>query len=360
MKVVTKYISKEVIKVFVMCQFIFILLFLIIDFIQKIDNFIKAGVPFSSTIAYFLYKIPFITEQMIPVAVTISVIVVICLMKKNKEIMAMKACGLDIFRVFTPVIFISIILSIFSFILSDAIIPFTSSRQNEIWGVEVKKRDPSGLSGTPNIWYKSKSNNNIYWIEYFDAKSQTMKGPVFYFFNDQFILIKKIKGETGRWVNNRWEIEKAKIQTLEDENDYSLEKLDQVSIDIPETPEMFIKKIKKPEDMSYGQLKRHAEKVRAEGYDNTADLVNLYRKLAFPLITAVMALIAIPIGLWEKIKGIPLSITIGIAACFLLYLVMGFARAIGLAGILPPFLSAWSANILFSLAGINLIMNIKK
>lgn len=358
MKVITKYISKEVIKVFIMCQFIFILLFLVIDFIQKIDNFVRAGVPFSTTIAYFLYKIPFITGQMIPVAVTISVIVVICLMKKNREIMAMKACGLDIFRAFTPVIFISILLSIFSFILSDAIIPFTSSRQNEIMEVKVKKRDQSGLSGSTEKWYKS--NNNIYWIEYFDAKSQTMKGPVFYFFNDQFILVKKIKGETGRWVNNRWEIEKAKVQTLAGDNDYRFEKLDRISIDIPETPEMFIKKIKKPEDMSYGELKRHAEKVRVKGYDNTADLVNLYRKIAFPFITAVLALLAIPIGLWEKINGIPLSITMGIAACFLLYLVMGFARAIGLAGILPPFLSAWAANILFSLAGINLIMNIKK
>jgi lipopolysaccharide export system permease protein len=295
---------------------------------------------------------------MIPVAMMISVIVVISLMKKNQEIMAMKACGLDVFRVFTPVIFISIILSIFSFILSDAIIPFTSSRQNTIWDVEIKKRDPAGLSGSTQIWYKS--NNNIYWIEYFDAKTQTMRGPVFYFFNDQFALVKKIKGETGRWVNNKWEIEKAKIQTLAGENDYHFEKSDKVLIDIPETPEMFIKKIKKPEDMSYRQLKRQAEKVRAEGYDNTADLVNLYRKLAFPFITAVIALLAIPIGLWEKINAIPLSIAIGIAACFLLYLVMGFAGAIGLAGILPPFLSAWTANVLFALAGTNLIMNIKK
>lgn len=358
MKVITKYIVKEIIKVFIMCQFIFILLFLVIDFIQKIDNFVKAGVPFSTIIAYFLYKLPSITEQMMPVAVTISIIVVICLMKKNREIMAMKACGLDIFRALSPVIFISILLSIFSFILSEAIIPFTSSRQNEIWNAGVKKRDPAGLSGTANIWYKSK--NNIYWIGYFDAKTQTMKGPVFYFFNDQFILVKKIKGETARWVNNKWEIEKAKVQTLAGENDYLFERLDKVSIDIPETPEMFIKKIKNPEDMSYGQLKRHAEKVRAEGYDNTADMVNLYRKLAFPFITAVLSLVAMPIGLWEKINGLPLSITIGIAACFLLYLVMGFARAIGLAGILPPFLSAWAANILFSMAGINLIMYIKK
>lgn len=357
MKIITKYISKEVIKFFALCQFIFILLFLLIDFIQKIDNFVEAGAPFSSLIAYLLYRIPFITEQMIPVALMISVIVVICLMKKNREIMAMKACGLDIFKVFLPVIFISISLSIFSFILSDAIIPFTSSRQNEILEIEVKKHDPTNFYVSRQIWYKSK--NNIYWIKYFDAKTKTMEEPVFYFFNNQFILVKKINGEAGRWVNNRWEIENASIQTLKND-DYLIEKVALLPLGIPETPEMFIKKIKKPEDMSYGQLKRHAEKVGAEGYDNTADLVNLNRKLAFPFIAAVLALLAIPIGLWEKINGIPLSITIGIAACFLLFLIMGFARALGLAGTLPPMLSAWTANILFSLLGVNLIMNIKK
>jgi lipopolysaccharide export system permease protein len=357
MKIITKYISKEVSKIFILCQFIFILLFLVIDFIQRIDNFVEAGVPFATVIIYFIYKIPFITEQMIPVATMISVIIVICLMKKNREIMAMKACGLDIFKVFMPAIFISIMLSIFSFILSDTIIPYTSSRHNRIWEVEVKKQDPTGFYESTQIWYKS--DNNIYWIKYFDAKTKTMEKPVFYFFNDQFILIKKIKGETGRWINNRWEIENASIQTLKND-DYLIEKTALLPLSIPETPEMFIKKIKKPEDMSYGQLKRHAEKVKAEGYDNKADLVNLNRKLAFPFIAAVLALLAIPIGLWEKLNGIPLSITIGIAACFLLYVIMGFARALGLAGVFPPMLSAWTANILFLLVSANLIMNIKK
>lgn len=357
MKIITKYISKEIIKIFAMCQFIFIILFLVIDFILKIDNFVRAGVPFSTAIIYFLYKIPLIAEQMIPVATMISIIVVICLMKKNREIMAMKACGIDIFKAFLPVIFISVLLSIFSFILSDAIIPFTSSRHNRIWEVEVKKKDPTGLYESTQIWYKSK--DNIYWIKYFDAKNQTMKEPVFYFFNNQFILIKKIKGETGRWVNNKWEIENASIQILKN-GDYLIQKVALLPLSIPETPEMFIKKIKKPEDMNYGELKRHAEKVGAEGYDNTADLVNLNSKLAFPFITAILSLLAIPIGLWEKINGIPFSVTIGIAVCSLFIVIMNFSRELGLTGTLPPMLSAWTANILFSLFGINLIMNVKK
>ena len=358
MKVISKYISKEIIRIFLICQFIFILLFLVIDFIQKLDSFIEAQVPFSLTLTYFLYKIPFIVEQMIPVATMISIIVAVCLMKKNMEVMAMRACGLDILKVFMPVIFIAFILSLFSFFLSEAIMPYSNSRQNEIWEVEVKKQTPAGFFGGTQIWYKSK--NNIYWIKHFDAKTNTMDEPTFYLFDDQFHLTKKINGETCKWENGIWEIENARVETLEKDDTYSIKKVDRILFNIPETPDTFIRNMQKPEDMSYTQLKKHAEKIRAEGYDNTADLVNLNRKIAFPFISVVLAILAIPIGLWDKSHGIPLSITIGIGTCFLLWVAMGFSDALGLAGILPPLLSAWAANILFALLGTNLLMLIKR
>ncbi len=358
MKILTKYISKEIVRIFLLCQFIFILLFLVIDFVQKIDNFVKADVPLFSTLAFFLYKIPFISEQMIPVAMMISIIFVICLMKKNREIMAIKASGLDILTVLKPVFIISVIMSLFSFFLSEAIIPYSSSRQNRIWEVEVKKQSPAGFYGGTQIWYKSK--NNIYWIKYFDSKLKTMNEPTFYLFDDQFSLIQKINGESCRWVNDTWEIKNAKIQSLESDNSYSLKKMDHLPFKILETPDTFTRRMKKPEDMTYTQLKKHAEHVKAGGYDNTTDMVNLYRKIAFPFVSIVLAIYAIPIGLWEKINGIPLSITIGIAFCFLLWVTMGLSGALGLAGTLPPFISAWTANILFSLVGINLLMNLKK
>lgn len=352
MKVITKYVLKEVIKIFLLCQLIFNLLFLVIDFIGKIDKFIEAEVPLTLTLSFFLYKIPFITAMMIPVATMISIITVISLMKKNMEIMAMKACGLNLLKVFQPVIFFSLILSLISFFLSEVIVPYTSTRSNEIMAVEVKKQSQASFQE----WYKSK--NNYYWIKHFDIETQTINNPTFYFFDDQFHLTKKIYGETCKWEDGEWKLENVIIQTRDD--DYKPRIKSGITLKIPETPDTFIKKMKKPEDMRYFQLKKHAEKVKAEGYDNTTDLVELNLKLAFPFISAVLSLIAISIGLWEKINGIPLAITIGIGSLFSLFLVMGSAKTLGFAGTLPPFLSAWTANILFILLGCNLLMNVKK
>ena len=354
MKVITKYISKEIITFFLLCHFIFILLYLVIDFINKLDRFVDAGVSLSLTLFYFLYKIPTMVVQMTPVATMISIVVVLCIMKKNKEVMAMKTCGLNLLKAFQPVVMISLIISVSSLFLAEVIVPYTSTKSNEIMEIDVKKRPQASFQH----WYKS--NNNIYWIKYFDIKSKTMKYPTFYFFDDHFRLTKRIKGETASWSNGAWKIENVKILTLGKDNQYSTKKMSSYILKIPETPGTFIKKMKEPEDMSYRELKKHAEKIKAEGYDNTAALVELHMKLAYPFIGSVFALIAIPIGLWQKTSGIPLSITLGILTCFLFWLVMGSARALGLAGVLPPFLSAWMANILFSLSGIYLLMNVKK
>jgi len=358
MRVITRYISDEFLKYFILCQSIFILLFLVIDFIQKIDNFVEAEVGFGSILVFFLFKTPFIMVQMIPVAAVISAIILLCLMKKNFEIVAMKACGLNILQVFQPLIIISFMLSIVSFILSEVIVPYTSPRSNEIWEIDVKKQSPVGFYGNTEIWYKSKKN--FYWIKYFDVKTKTMQNPTFYLFDDQFRLIRIINSEVCIWQDGIWKAKNGIIQTRNEDDTYKITKFPEILLDIAETPETFMRRMKKPEDMSYQQLKRHAEKVNAEGYDNTTDLVDLNSKLSDPLISTVLILLAIPIALWRRSMGMPLSITAGIASCFMLFVVMGFSRALGLAGVLPPFLSAWTANILFLLLGTNFLINLKK
>ncbi len=355
MKVISKYISKQIIKVFLLCHLIFILLYLVIDFIQKIDNFVEAEVSLALTLIYLIYRTPTMIVQIItPAATMISIIAVICQMKKNKEIMAMKACGLNLHKVFQPVIMISIIISIFTLFLAEMVVPYTNTRCTEIWEIDVKKRDQASFME----WYKSK--NSIYWIRHFDANTKTINDPIFYFFDDNFNLSKKVSGETCRWMDGVWEVENAKIQTLEKDGTYSTIKQPGYLLKIPETPETFITKRRKPEDRNYAELKKRAEKVKAEGYDNTADLVNLHMKLSYPFMCFVFALIAIPLGLWEKIKGIPLSVTLGIFTIFLFFVATESARALGLARTLPPLLSAWTANFLFSFLGSYFFMNIKR
>ena len=358
MKVLSKYLTKEFLKLLVLCEIIFLSIYLVIDFLQKINNFIEANVSNGLMLQYFLYKSAYVMVQMLPVATLISIIIMFSLMKKRNEIVAIKACVLNIFKMARPVFMASVFLGIALFLFSELVVPYASSRANEIWKIEVEKQDPGLYYGSNQIWYRGP--DCIYWIRHFDSKKNIMERPTFYFFDKTFRLTKKIDGRRGFWEDSRWKIEEGVIQETVDGGDYTLKKFDTLYLDLPETPDTFVKSMKKPEEMSYWQLKKYAERVHAEGYDNTRYLVDMNIKAAFPLIILIMAFIGTAISLIQKGDKIPLVVSIGVGICFTFMITFGFSRALGLAGVLPPILAAWLANLIFLFLGLYLMMHIER
>jgi len=358
MKILSRYLTKEFFKLFLLCLVIFLSIYLIIDFIQNLDDFLEAGVSESVMLVYCLYLIPHIVVQMTPIATMISVIILFCLMKKNNEIMAMKTCGMNVLKLSQTIIIISLCVGITLFLFSEIVVPYTSSKSIEIWNTKVKIKDPTSFYGSNQIWYKG--SDSIYWIKHFDSEKNIMEEPTFYFFDNTFRLIKRIDGQRGIWKDGMWKVEEGIIQEARDDGSYKLTKFDELFLETPETPETFVRNVKLPESMSYRQLKRYTERVGQEGYDNTRYLVDLNIKIAFPFIALIMVLIGIPIALGIKKGGIPLAVSIAVGFCFLYMLILSFSRSLGLSGILPPILSAWTANLFLFFFGIYVMTNIEK
>ena len=358
MKTLSKYLVREFARFFFVFEAVFVFIYLVIDFLQKIDNFIEAEVSGSFVFLYFLYKTPFITVQMVPATIAITIIVMFSIMRKNREIIALKACGINLFKVSQILVFAGSVVGLTVFLISEIVVPFASSRSNLIWNQDVEKQDPGLFHGSDQIWYRGP--DRIYWIREFDPKNQTMENPTLFFFDSAFRLIKRIEGKKGAWENGRWKLEDAIVQELDEKGSYRIEKKAELYLDLPERPESFSKGSKRPEEMGFWQLKHYADGVREEGYDNSKYLVDMHIKIAFPFICLVLVIMSIPVALELKWGGTPLAISVGIGICFLYVLTLGFSRSLGLMGAIPPVLSAWLANLVFSLAGVYLMMRVER
>ncbi len=359
MKILDKYVIKEVSKYMGICILIFTSIYLAIDILQKIDDFMEAKVQETIMFKYFLYKIPFIAVQMIPIAILISVIVTFSLMKKNNELVALQTSGISIKRISFPAIGIAIIIVFLSFFFSELIVPYTSSKAENIWNRDVKKGRYKRFFKRKNICYKGK--DCIFWIEYFDGKNMIMKKAIFYFFNKKFVLIKRIQAKRVIWTGRTWIAENGIEQTARiKRKGFNLKRFDSKLLNISETPDSFLRPMKKPEEMNYWQLRRFAKEIKKEGYNAKRYFVDTYMKLAFPFINLVVVLVGVPASIKLKKSSIPMAISLGIGICFLYIMFMGIFRSLGISGVLPSFLSAWMANILFLLFGIYMIIHIEK
>ena len=363
MKILSIYLAKEFTKLLILCQIIFVFIYLIIDFVQKIDNFIHAQVSAAIMLNFLIYKIPLIFTQMLPVATLISVIIMFSLLAKRNEFTAMKVSGLDIFRVTQPIFMSAVLLGMICFLLTELVVPYTSSRSNEIWDIEVEKRNPTLFHGINQKWYKS--SDAIYWMRHFDYADQALQHPTFYFFDDSFRLIKIIAGEKAVWIGGKWHVEQGTIREFGSDGEQHTERFVSLQLlSVKETPETFLRsfgeKERSPEDMSFWRLKRYAERVIMEGYDNREYVVYMNYKIAFPFIILIMVLIGIPISMRLENKGTSLAVSLGVCFCFLYYIVLVFARSLGLSGILPPTLSAWLADLIFFFFGVYLMMKVER
>ena len=79
MSIIQKYLTKEIAKQFGIVLIAVICIYVIVDFFEKSDNFVKAGLPLSKTFVFFLLNIPFIISQITPVGMLLAVFIIFIL-----------------------------------------------------------------------------------------------------------------------------------------------------------------------------------------------------------------------------------------------------------------------------------------
>jgi lipopolysaccharide export LptBFGC system permease protein LptF len=128
--------------------------------------------------------------------------------------------------------------------------------------------------------------------------------------------------------------------------------------DFNESPYYFKKEVKQSSEMSYGELRRYIDELQQSGFDVIRLRVQLQKKFAFPVITFVMAVLAVPFSLAAGRRGTLAGVATAIGIAVVYWVTSGLFEAMGNTNQLPPVLAAWSPDVLFALAGGYLILKV--
>ncbi|RLA86880.1 MAG: hypothetical protein DRG34_06075 [Deltaproteobacteria bacterium] len=112
MRVISRYIILELIKIIAICLGVVIALYLVIDFFERIDDFLEAKLPLSLALRYFLLKLPLIVQQGIPMGVLMGTLISLGLMARSNELLALKAAGVSPALVVGPILTLALLLSL--------------------------------------------------------------------------------------------------------------------------------------------------------------------------------------------------------------------------------------------------------
>jgi len=358
MKIVDRYLIHEYLRNLLLITLSFLALFLIIDFSEKIRMFLSNHATFGQMGSYFLFMIPMIISQILPAAILLASLVTCGYLSRHSEITAMKANGISLYRIALPILTIAALSSLLIFFLSEWVTPHTNDRAKNIRLIEVQKKPSMGSFKQDQIWYRGEKG--IYNFRLFDARTGALQGITIHYLDPQMNLIMRLDAERGEWTEGRWLFHNLLITHFDSGAFPVLSRVKRLVVDLPEKPSDFQLIQKDVETMGYSELKRYIRKLQSEGYDATRYAVDLHGKIAFPLVSILLAVIGIAFSLRsERSGGIAQGISAGLIIGFSYWLVYAFGMSLGRSGALPPFIAAWFANMLFAVASLFLVRRVK-
>ena len=356
MTIIDKYLTRESLKCLTIVLAVVVGLYIIVEFFNKADNFMEAGLSIARLIRYLQLKLPHIVVQIMPVAILLAVLIALGLMNKNNEIIALKCAGVSVYYLLRSVLTVAIFLSVFIFFLSEVVVPITISRANKIWLMEVKNL-PAVNSRQKDIWLKG--HRSIYFIQHFNPQNQSISGVILNFFDDKFRLIRRVDAHRGFYKQGKWIFYDSMEQLLDTESEtYQVQFHTQITVDVDFLPEDLTRVFKRSEEMNIAELYRYIQEVEMEGYDATAFRVDFQARFAYPLLSIIVCIIGIGTAVKRKSReGPAVSIVFGAVVVFLYWVLHSFCLSLGYGGLLPPIVAAWISNIIFSCYAFLNLMN---
>jgi lipopolysaccharide export system permease protein len=360
MSIITRYITREFLKLFLLCLITCVALFFVIDFsVQYIENLEKYNPPFLLSLAACLFKLPQMFYWLFPVATLLATFLTLALFSRNNEITAMKASGISAYSIVTPLLVASVCIMVISFCNQELALPAASQKAKYIENIQIKQKKGRRLLKQDRFWYRTE--DAICNIELFEHNTNTLYGITVFYFSDGFTLARRLDARHGKWINGRWHFFDVVTRTFTPEGVQRVETAAEKVMSLTETPEDFKLARKEPEEMSFLELREYIAKIQRAGYKVPEYIPYLHAKLSFPFTCLIMPIIAIPFALRiGRGGGIPRGIGASLLIGFSYFVLYNFGISLGKGGVLSPLFSAWAANIFFATLGTYYLLRVRQ
>ena len=358
MSLLDEYIVKQVGEVFILGIIIFTsIIFASETFTQLIKQISLYGVPVNIAVLMIILSLPQVFVMTIPISTLFATVMTINRLSLSSEITVLRACGIGINRIAKPVFVFAIVMTLFSFILNEFVVPTMNRQSRDLAIYSLQQRNvPEGRKNfTLNETDKDGATKRLFYVQ--SCKDKILNNITILDLSKKDTL-QLIQAKLGKTSSSGWIFDGGVIYTLSFKNDqfnttlfdnslvdFGLDDLGDLSKEDANQFNFFklmqyIRKHAKDQDF--------VEKLKVE-YQ-----IQLYDKLALPLTTFALALVGVPLAITPPRVRYNRGFLFSVMIIFIYYVVRAFSLNLGEAGKIPPFFAAWLPVISITIIGLYL------
>ena len=365
MSLLHRYVLKRFIYCYALSATGLIGIFLVVDFFERVDEFIRRDVPYSDLVFYFIYKIPGIAFYMAPQAVLLATVITLAVLARDNEIIAMKAGGVGIVGITLPILGAALVVALLVLASNEYLAPIATKKMNYIFKVKVQGQQTYGdtyVGEDPfakQLWFVAK-DKAIWNIRQFDPEEGRISDARIFYRFDNGLIRKRIDVKEVVWNGTHWEFVDGFLRTFDQEGNGTTEYFEKKIIPVLETPDDFVRNIIiHSDEMSLRELYKEIQEMTLAGKDTLKHRVEFHQKISYPFISIVLALLAIPLSLRSsRHGGVLFCVGINLAMGFVFSFLYAMGVSLGFGGFFSPLFAAWGPFILFSSLGFYLLFTL--
>jgi lipopolysaccharide export system permease protein len=357
MNLLSRYILKQFVKNILLLVLSFIAIYILIDFFEKIDNFMEKGKPMALVGKFFLLSIPFVVEQMGPVCILLAGVITLGVLNHSNELTALKAGGVSLRKVVTPILAAGMAATLLLLALSQFVLPKTAALTTQIWYREVKGQMPLGIYRSGRYYYQGGSS--FYSFARPDPKKTEYAFFSYATWNKDYELQTLIAAGHAVWEKGKWLLYNGQVQTAQDSGDFKTEVFGWRSFPLQEKPADFFLPQLRSSELSILELYREALRGKQSKEEKSAAWAEFYGRVSYILLGLPLLLLGLPLILlvyrkWGRDLSLAVPVSCGMAfACWGVWAIL---QSLAKAAYFNPLAAALSVHLIVGLAGLFLLM----
>ncbi len=377
MKIVDRYVLRELAVPFLLGIGVFTSILLIVRILKLVEMVVNRGVPFLEMVKLFSYILPAFLEVTLPMALLLAILVAFGRMSSDSEIIALRASGFSLYRMLLPVGGFALGAAILTFFLSVHARPWGNGllrtgiydivkarasagikpkvfnddfaglviyvdriepRSNRLYGILVSDQRDHAERDTPSNPEVDHDDGNAVGIGGADAAGDVNtvyahRGVIYSRPEEQFLTLRLIDGGIYSASHKGGSFENTTFQQLDFNLDLSTALADLQARE------------KDVSELRLSELKQAISRKTAAGEPAFVERVEWHRKIAIPFACLVFAAIGVPLGIQPTRSVHSRGFSVSLALIFFYYLLLTLGQNLGERGAIHPLVAVWIPNV---------------
>ncbi|OHD55281.1 MAG: hypothetical protein A2096_02315 [Spirochaetes bacterium GWF1_41_5] len=358
MKIIDRYILREIIPPFIVGTAFFTFVMVINKFVADLIRlYFEKNIDFLVVMRLFIYMLPFTMALTVPMGVIFGILIGFGRMAHDTEITALQASGISMLRIYLPALALGLCLSVLMILFNNYILPETNHRYKTLYR-NVIFSNPGILLADRTFTSIPDTRQQVTALHYNDAEQKMDDVFIYEFSGEQ---LKVTWARKGAWINN-YVNSPLIILRLTDSIilEIDMKDLSRYQPTICENIDIKIKTRISQEESLPRSLREIsaweiAKKIQEELKQNIKSkpfmYVEYHKRFSIPFACLVFVVIGSPLAVSARRSGKGIGMGFSIIIIFSYYIFMFLGETNASSGRMPAALGMWLPNIVLLAAG---------